>query len=216
MKRLILFFTLLLSSICTSQVIDSIRISPQQPSTEDTITILVYSTFNSGGCEGTTSQSVINNEIYSNSIHCVGMLTVICHDIDTFKINPLPEGNYHFYHTLSSGSGPIPCSPGIVADDHDTLTFTVESKLGLDPIKNDFIRIYPNPVTQKCMLSFDAKHTSFQSIHVRDISHRKVVEQEILNSKQIELDLSTLTKGIYFCEIIGDKNVSEVIKIMKE
>lgn len=217
MKHLLVFFTLLLSSICSAQVIDSISISPQQPSTEDTITILVYSTFNSGGCEGTTSHSVINNEIYSSSIHCVGMLTVICHDIDTFKIDPLPEGTYHFYHSLSSGSGPIPCSPGIIAEDHDTLNFTVESKLGMKTIKSHLLSVYPNPVNQRCFIAFDSKNNAFQNITIYDMQHRKVLSQDIGTNHQMELDLSLLTSGIYLFEFTGkEEKIPELIKIIKE
>jgi hypothetical protein len=217
MRHLFLFFVLLLGNICNSQVIDSIRIYPQQPTTDDTIRIFVYSTFNYGGCTGESDYSILNKEINSSSIHCLGILAYICQDIDTFNIDPLPEGIYHFYHTLSSGLAPAPCSPGIVADDHDTLTFTVESQLAINTIKHDFVKISPNPVKQKCLLTFDSNNNPVQRINVRDISHRKVIEQENLDSHQIELDLTLLSSGIYFIELTGkDENVSQLIKIVKE
>jgi hypothetical protein len=55
------------------------------------------------------------------------MLTTICNTTDTFKFNPLSAGTYIFDLTLSTGFGGPPCSPGIVPDDYDTITFYVSS-----------------------------------------------------------------------------------------
>jgi hypothetical protein len=217
MKKIILILTLFSSFVCTSQVIDSIIVSPQQPTTDDTVWVYVFSTFNHGGCDGTSSQDVIGNEINTSSIHCIGMLTFICNDVDTFKINPLPEGTYNFYHSLSSGSGSIPCSPGIVADDNDTLTFTVVSTLGIKTIKNQIISVYPNPVTDKCMITFGDENVDFQTLNVYDVSNRKVFSKKNQSINQIELDLTWLTNGVYFFEFIGkDGKVSELLRIIKE
>ena len=60
------------------------------------------------------------------------MLTTICYNTDTFKINPLSTATYTFDLTLSSGFGGPPCTPGIVPDDYDTITFNVSAFVGIE------------------------------------------------------------------------------------
>lgn len=220
MKTSLLLVAIFSLSYSFNQVIDSISISPTNPTTEDTIWIYVSSTFTSGDCQGSSEISIIDNIINSSSTHCIGMLTVICHDVDTFKINPLPEGNFHFFHTLSSGFGPIPCTPGIVADDSDTLIFTVEKKLDIN--KNDIenITISPNPITQNSFLKINNNKINIEKIEIFDATLRKVYSNRIFESnllKSIELDLNQLNKGVYFIQLILKDNLkSKLIKVVKE
>ena len=60
------------------------------------------------------------------------MLATICNTTDTFKINPLSAGAYTFDLTLSSGFGGPPCTPGVVPDDYDTITFNVSAFVGIE------------------------------------------------------------------------------------
>ena len=60
------------------------------------------------------------------------MLTAICNTTDTFKLNPLAVGTYIFDLTLSSGFGGPPCTPGVVPDDYDTITFYVSSSSAIE------------------------------------------------------------------------------------
>ena len=50
----------------------------------------------------------------------------LCPQVYSQEFNPLPVGTYIFDLTLSSGQLPS-CTPGIVPDDYDTITFYVSS-----------------------------------------------------------------------------------------
>ena len=110
----------------------SMDVYPISPTTSDTIYIYAELIFYSSNCPlDIKSYSISGNNIAASTQHCLGMLPAICNTIDTFIINPLPTGAYTFDLTLSSGfgsSGP-PCTPGVVPDDYDTITFYVSSPL---------------------------------------------------------------------------------------
>lgn len=59
------------------------------------------------------------------------MLSVICNDVDTFKINPLPTVNYTTFIQVDQGALPAPCTPGIVAWESVSITFTVTPVTGI-------------------------------------------------------------------------------------
>jgi len=109
-----------------SQVIDSIQISPSIPGVNDTVKIYIYNTFNSGGCAGSASFGKSGFNISASSLHCLGALAVICHDVDTVIVDPPHAlGTYRFNFVLNVGFSGPPCTPGIVPNDFDTAYYTV-------------------------------------------------------------------------------------------
>ena len=113
--------------------ITSLSISPVNPNSTDTIYIYAELSFSSSGCPlDIKSYSISGNNILASTQHCIGIAAAICNTTDTFKLNPLLPGTYLFDLTLSSGFGGAPCSPGIVPDDYDTITFNVSSFVGIE------------------------------------------------------------------------------------
>jgi len=113
--------------------ISSFTISPINPNNTDTVYIYAELLFTSSGCPlDMKSHSVLGNNIVASTQHCLGMLTTICNTTDTFKLNPLAVGTYIFDLTLSSGFGGPPCTPGVVPDDYDTITFNVSAFVGAE------------------------------------------------------------------------------------
>lgn len=120
-----------------SQVIDSSVVNPANPGINDTIKIYTYLRFNYGSCAGSANFTVSGNTISASSVHCIGMLAFICHDVDTIILNPPhTAGNYTYIYTLSSGAGPPPCTPGIIPDDNDTLNFSIGTSNNPPSISN--------------------------------------------------------------------------------
>ena len=130
MKKLLLIL-LCLPMIGFGQIqgsIISFTISPVYPTETDTVYIYADLMFSSSDCDCFTKIDYLSaNSITASTQHCLGMLTTTCNTTDTFKINPLAAGTYIFDLTLSSGFGGPPCTPGIVPDDYDTITFYVSS-----------------------------------------------------------------------------------------
>ena len=113
--------------------ISSLTISPTYPTETDTVYIYAELLFSSSNCPLDIKSYIISgNNIAASTQHCLGMLATICNTIDTFKINPLSVGSYTFDLTLSSGFGGPPCTPGVVPDDYDTITFNVFTFVGIE------------------------------------------------------------------------------------
>lgn len=206
-RHLILLFLILFSFNVSSQVIDSMKMIPQTPTAADTLTFYVYSTFFSGiglNCHGTNEYSFENNIIASSSLHCIGVSTTVCSDVDTFKINPLPEGEYTFIHNLFKGLGiGIPCESFGGVQDIDSLTFSIGATLGFTAFPNiiNLPIVFPNPFTEKCILKFNSPTSECKTLEVFDVSQRFIFQKNITDEKEVELDFTHYPAGIYYLKV---------------
>jgi hypothetical protein len=193
----ILIFLFSFQLISAQSMILSIATEPADPSTKDTILIFAEYQFPSSAClldsKGATP---IDFQIQAYSHYCLGPLTALCHALDTFKIDPLPEGEYSFMLNLSSGMGDVPCSPGIVIDDLDTLNFTVSSLSQTeDPDQSDFY-LFPNPTIDQ--LTFSAPLQT--DANIMNISGRII---RSISSGSVSIDVADLPSGIYLLSANG-------------
>jgi hypothetical protein len=196
--------------------ITGFTISPTNPTTIDTIYIYANIQFSSSGCEiDNSNYTILGNTISAYSQHCLGMLTTICPTTDTFKIEPLSSGNYYFVFTLTSGFGGPPCSPGIVADDLDTLLFNVTNSTTeiIESNINSNIAFYPNPSKGKLSYLISNTKTTNNEIIIYSIDG-KIINSYLINSNVGNINLN-LESGIYFIRLKDHKgNLSFVEKIV--
>jgi hypothetical protein len=131
-----------------AQFIQNIRVEPQQPVVGDTVRILADALFQAGDC---VEKSLLLNQSGSfrfeaSALHCLGLLTVICYDTDTFELGSLPAGIYRFVYDVNTGFGSFPCTPGIVPGSSDSIDFTVSPATGLTDSQGwPESLVYPNP-----------------------------------------------------------------------
>ena len=131
-KLLLIFFWLPFIGFGQGSII-SLTVSPIYPTETDTVYIYAELMFSSSDCDCFTKIDYLSaNYITASTQHCLGMLPTICNTTDTFKFDPLSAGAYTFYLTLSSGFGGPPCTPGVVPDDYDTITFNVSAFVGIE------------------------------------------------------------------------------------
>lgn len=73
------------------------------------------------------------------------------------------------------------------------------------------VHIYPNPSNGKYTVTSSDNLTSFK---VLDLTGREVMKNEVINSKQLAIDLSEETAGMYVLEVTSDsgKNTKRLIK----
>src|SRR6185436_13034128 len=110
--KIILVILLTASFAVQAQWINSITRFPANPTSADTIYFYADLSFPSGNCDEHNQFSGVNGQdVYAAAVHCIGSLTFICSYTDTFKIDPLPAGNYNFTFTVLYGSLPSPCNP---------------------------------------------------------------------------------------------------------
>ena len=161
MKKILLLLLIINCQLsinnCSAQsTILSFSTLPASPTTNDVVKVVASLSFTSGGCELSEQGHTTNaSRTDAYALHCLGMLTVICPNTDTFLLGTLPAGDHTFVLSLSSGGGSPPCSPGIVIDDTDSITFTVDPGVGInvpDARAVEFM-LYPNPASTFVTLS---------------------------------------------------------------
>ena len=197
MKRLL--FTILTMIIFNSeshaQFINSLSIYPTNPTSNDSIYLIGSCYFQSGTCnQKTLNYSIINETIDCDALHCIGMLTYICYDTDTFSVGKLPAGNYTYRYFVNAGFGNNPCTPGIVPGPSDSLNFTVTTASGISTPSMQEIAIGPNPCTDFIDVTFfnnEEKHLS-----IIDLTG-KICHQEIKTGNRIHIATQDFSPGLY-------------------
>jgi hypothetical protein len=103
--------------------IDFLEVIPAKPTIEDDVKIVSHTTFSSGGC-GLAEKQIVQdpNGIYIFAVHNMGMLTYICHSVDTFDLGSLKKGYHEVYYELSVTDKKLPSVSGTIKFFvHDTM-----------------------------------------------------------------------------------------------
>jgi hypothetical protein len=197
-----------------AQFIDQISIYPPNPTSNDQVYFIAKCYFSSGTCNQKTQNiSIAGNQIYASALHCIGMLTYICDETDSFYIGNLPQGTYHVNFQLDAGAGPLPCTPGIVAGPSDSLTFTVQNATGLSSLENQVLVVSPNPTREKAQIRISGEFTN-STLEIRDITGAKVIEIHP-DKASIEVDLKNLPAGVYQAVFLTRTEAKSAVKILK-
>jgi len=190
------------------QWIQSLTITPANPTSTDTITILAECSFPAAGCDMHTQYvSIVGSDIYASALHCLGVLTVICPYTDTIIINPLPIGNYTFYFQLDAGFGPVPCTPGIVTGPSDSINFIVSPVVGLSEfLYQDAVSVFPNPFNEQFQITGIAaeEYPARLEIYSRE---GKIVKTISLKNSGDFINVNTFPASVYHLKITNRKGI---------
>lgn len=217
-KSLLIGVLFTLSGWTTSygQWIQSFTVIPSNPTTSDTVRILAYCMFPSTGCSDHVQYfSVAGNEIDAYAHHCVGLLTMICFHTDTFVIPPLPvPGNFLFRFTLDIGQGTVPCLPGMIPTQKDSITFQVSLPVSISEwIHGEAVKAVPNPSAGAFLLEGLAEHQYPVTATLSGVDGKLLRDMIIQKPKEL-LDLQSLTAGWYHLSMVaatGEKFVVPLI-----
>jgi hypothetical protein len=179
---------------------------PATPTANDAVKVVASLSFTSGDCE-LSEQGHTTNLAHTTAYahHCLGMLTVICYATDTFELGTLPAGDHTFVLSLSSGGGPPPCTPGIVIDDTDSITFTVDPGVGIhSPDAVDF-SVYPNPASSSIVIDCGMRILNCELKITNAIG--QLVHQSAIQNPQSAIDVSSLSPGLYYLTLQSAEGV---------
>ncbi len=214
MKKILLLLLIINCQLsinnCSAQsTILSFSTLPASPTTNDVVKVVASLSFTSGGCELSDQGHTTNaSRTEAYALHCLGMLTVICPNTDTFLLGTLPAGDHTFVLSLSSGGGPAPCTPGIVIDDTDSITFTVDPGVGIhnpDTKAADF-SVYPNPAASSIVIDCGMRILNCELKITNAIG--QVVHQSAINNPQSAIDVSSLSPGLYYLTLQTGEGVA--------
>lgn len=214
MKALITFSLLLFSLSMQAQTIMQLYTVPANPTTNDQVMVVAEMMFPSASCDEKflAVTNMGGNRFDAGAMHCVGMLSVICNDNDTFLLGQLTAGTYRFFLQEDMGILPAPCSPGIVPGPVDSIDFTVTLATGIDEIGDNGINIFPNPVVNTVTLS-DIVPERDLVLKLFSLNGQEIYSGDVRNGDAI--DLSYLNEGIYIAEVWSQAGLLLRKKLMK-
>jgi len=142
-------------------------------------------TVTKNGCSDVIVQSIVVSDIASSGKKKV----TVCHNGQSITINKNAL-QAHLNHGDCVGA----C---------DTTARTTNNKSSLI----NEITLYPNPTSNSLTVRFD--DLRYDSIEIIDISGRIVIKQTVTDKSELTLNVSSLSKGIYFMTILS--NTKEVV-----
>lgn len=123
------------------------------------------------------------------------------------------QGSLQFFWLNSmAGTGFVAMQNGISLPERLAMCLG-GGETGLDEATNKAFHIYPNPVNDMLYIdSGDERAENIELINLQGV----IVSRKPANKSQVQkIDLSGLSKGVYFLKIINDKNIYKVFKIAK-
>lgn len=204
-----LLIGLFLFNSLNAQQIVGLHVYPPNPVAGNPVTLIADAAFSHGTCnQKTLNFSQNGNDFYAYALHCIGILTYICYDTDSFYAGTLPAGNYRFIYSVDAGFGPQPCNPGIVAGPSDTLLFTVSPATSVEEISNNKkADVY---LSDK-VLHINPLSASQELIYIYNSAGQEIMRNQI--NGESTFDLNWLKNGIYTV-MINSKNQKTVYRFI--
>ncbi len=174
-----------------------------------------YATQSSGGCESEAAAGLLR--IDEMPVVDLGPDTAITQD-QTLILGPLPEGCEYLWNDGSTGSfliinggdydpGELSWSVHVtrgVCETDDVVLVRIEKPIGVRPLLDDFVKIFPNPTTGRITVQFNEPLTRDLLIEVYDARGRIVQKfqgkgTENTGRSSVSFDLGE--RGIYLVRI---------------
>ncbi|MCD4746385.1 MAG: T9SS type A sorting domain-containing protein [Bacteroidales bacterium] len=121
------------------------------------------------------------------------------------------EKTYYFYSVARDGVGYIESPP----DSYDLALYVNLGVEENDLLNPNFLRIYPNPFSDKTTIEFNNPNQLNYKLSVFSITGNKVLEIENIIINKIEIEKGNLSKGIYIVELKGEKVFNNKMIIIK-
>lgn len=97
-----------------------------------------------------------------------------------------------------------------------TNTFETEfvQSLKVDTYENNDFALYPNPTNTSIVVSLNDKNGLIQQLQIIDVLGKSVKEVKTNALKEIKIDVSDLSKGVYLVEILSENNIKTTKKLV--
>lgn len=128
---------------------------------------------------------------------------------DTVKSNiPMATMNYSWeIPYISTSEGRIKIVQDNVYEDYEDVSgdFEISSVTGIKPQnENRKVNIYPNPVTEYSLIEFDNEENKTYAFTLYNINGQKIRKISDIRTNRIELEITDLSRGIYFFHLNSD------------
>lgn len=189
-----------------TNIFDSLKIIPTNPTANDDIKLVIHATFSSGSCDLNNYNVVVqegNITVITN--FTVGDAEYICSSADTVSLGSFTAGSYELTALLT-----INLMEAIF--DTETINFEVSSVTFEEELTaNTSISIHPNPVLTTLKIESDL---SFSILEIFEVTGKKVREINMTSSIE-NINVSDLKSGVYFVVLTDDNGVRHTKKMVK-
>lgn len=183
-------------------VIDNVSVYPPNPTTNDVLKVKCTAQYSQSWCPLQKDTLVVNgNIIWGHAIHCVGPLTAICSNVDSFLLGKLPSGTYKFYYLtdqtctgqLTNGYN-VPPQTSI-----DSVEFTVLETTNIQTTYGNFL-LTPNPATTELRLQL-SEPLPGGVLQLYTIDGRRAIEPIQITEPNTTISIAHLPAGIYIAHL---------------
>jgi len=198
-----LFFSLIITFSLNAQV-NNITIIPGSPLSTDFVKMVVSTTFTTSACN-VLSSSVYPTGSYINVDACYndGGIAGTCSSIDTFDLGMLSGGIHHAVINVKrvSPGGFLTCPSTVLQS--QVSSFFVTAVVGINsPDANSLsFEIYPNPGSGELTFNYSITANNATAMFYNMVGETVKKINLDQNSNSLKADLSSLSKGVYFCRI---------------
>ena len=203
----------LITSNVKSQVIDSLKIIPTNPTVYDTLKIVSYTFYPHSPCHKLNSSvSRFDSIIQVNASHydSINAWMANCNSVDTLALGKFGAGSYELIYNLLSDTAPT------YIYDKDTIIFTVKEFSGIPVYGNmdQGVDIFPNPTAHEIFIEFKKLHKAKYTIELYS-SIGQNIKTLSDNRELISMDISDLRNGIYLIVVTIENEKYLTRKIIK-
>jgi autotransporter-associated beta strand protein len=133
----------------------------------------------------------------------------------------LVEGDQFTLFTGTSYSGAfssiVPATPGagLIWTFANGVLKVVTDINAVGKVEDSRVKIYPNPADDKTEITLDKSYNE-TIVSIVDINGRIVKTSTFANQNKCTLDLTSVSKGIYFVKVQGDLELNSVLKVVRK
>jgi len=195
----ILLLIFLKPVISNAQGIGSVLIQYQNPAVSNNLELIAQILIPSQPAYRINNQARISNDtLYVTACYYAGMAAAPTTFTDTIPLGSISL-NLTTLHFKISYSTSTQCN--IVNSTTKIQAFQIRVLLGIKPLSDKpEISFYPNPATDFLFV----KNQNYQSIILRELTGKILQKKNFQPEQNLQLDLSTLDKGVYLAELISD------------
>ena len=84
----------------------------------------------------------------------------------------------------------------------EIFTDTVSTGITLNPMEDEFLKVYPNPVSEKITVEFPGRQITDGTITIYGIAGQQVMSQK-MNGFKSEIAVNNLPSGLYFIKLVS-------------
>ena len=196
-----------LQDLAHSQVINQVIIQPENPTSSDTVRVIIDFSYNGNCSFGLvyTYTNIEGSNIHLYPTYCGYGKKTLCHSVDTLTIDPQTPGDYTIHIEFHQGSI-CPISDFDALINHYDIALNVGVAASITQFESDDFfnfKLFPNPISRSAILESNRSlHNA--SIAIFNSAGRLVRELKNLNGMSIPLPLDDLINGIYFIQLTED------------